>query len=501
MRRLTLAVVAAGTMTAALAAAPALAASGLDLVTHGKPGAMPACAGCHGLDGAGRAASGIPRIGGLDATFMRRQFENAMTGTRDNSVMVPIAKALTPTELTAVTDYYAQQNPPAVAEDVPADAVARGQRIAEHGAWSRGVPACTLCHGVAGMGIGTQFPRLNGQVARYIQAQLEAWQAGTRHGDPIGLMGGIAGRLSKPEIADVAAYFAALPKLPDLPAVAPAKPAQAVPAAGDIFTPPPDSAIPNNEFGDMVRLGLNIFEDPQRYAPQYVGNPLACRNCHLDAGRLANAAPMWAAYVKYPAYRAKNRHVNSFEERIQGCFRYSLNGKAPPFGDTTLLAVETYAYFLATGAPTRTEMKGGGYPKLSRPAQPMNFRRGEAVYAARCALCHGDDGQGQATKAGAPGFPPLWGDHSFNWGAGMADIRNAAGFVKANMPLSQGGSLSDQEAWDVAMFIDSHERPQDPRFAGSVEATRATYHDEDTSMYGRTVNGVALGSTPLQPGY
>ncbi|WP_239992125.1 c-type cytochrome [Rhodopila globiformis] len=512
MKRLAVAVLAAGTM----AVAPALAASGIDIVTHGVPGSVPACLACHGLDGAGRPGGGIPRIGGLDAAYMRQQFANAVSGARGNTVMVAIAKALDPDAMTAVTDYYARQNPPAVAEDAPADAIARGQRIAEHGVWSRGVPSCTLCHGAAGMGIGTHFPRLNGQVASYIQTQLKDWQAGTRRGDPMGLMAGIARKLTKADIADVAAYFAALPRLPALPAAVPAGEGQvgegqagegqagegqAGSASGEGFVPPPDNAIPHGPFGDMVRLGLRIFDDPQRYAADYTGNSLQCRNCHLDAGRLANSAPLWAAYVAYPAWRAKNGHVNSFAERLQGCFRYSLNGKAPPLGDRTLLAVESYAYFLATGAPTRTEMKGRGYPTPDKPAMPMDARRGATVYAARCALCHGEDGQGQKTAAGAPGFPPLWGAQSFNWGAGMADIRNAAGFIKANMPLSQGGSLSGQEAWDLAMFIDTRERPQDPRFAGSVEETRAKYHEHGMSMYGQTMNGVVLGSAPLPPGH
>ncbi len=82
-------------------------------------------------------------------------------------------------------------------------------------------------------------------------------------------------------------------------------------------------------------------------------------------------------------------------------------------------------------------------------------------------------------------FPALWGARSFNWGAGMGDIRNAAGFVKANMPLGLGGTLTDQQAWDVATFMDSHERPRD---------TRAKFHDTPDSMYGRDVNGHVLGA-------
>ena len=91
-------------------------------------------------------------------------------------------------------------------------------------------------------------------------------------------------------------------------------------------------------------------------------------------------------------------------------------------------------------------------------------------------------------------FPALWGTKSFNWGAGMGNIKNAAGFIQANMPLGLGGTLSDQQAWDVATYMDSHERPQDPRFKGSIAATRTLYHDKPDDMYGVMVNGQLLGA-------
>jgi cytochrome c len=71
-----------------------------------------------------------------------------------------------------------------------------------------------------------------------------------------------------------------------------------------VFVPPAESAIPNNEFGQLVRLGKQIFDNPSRFAKAYVGNSLRCSSCHLDAGRKANSAPLWAAYVRYPAYRS-----------------------------------------------------------------------------------------------------------------------------------------------------------------------------------------------------
>jgi thiosulfate dehydrogenase len=258
------------------------------------------------------------------------------------------------------------------------------------------------------------------------------------------------------------------------------------------FIPPPADSIPNDEFGKMVKKGEQIFVNTQDTARAYVGNSLNCVNCHLDAGRKAGASPLWAAWPAYPAYRSKNKHVNTFAERLQGCFRFSMNGKAPPDGDEVLVALESYSYWLATGAPVRQELAGRGYPSLAAPAAAPDYARGEKLYAQHCALCHGADGAGQRSN-GKTVFPPLWGAQSFNWGAGMHDVKNAAAFIAANMPLGLGGSLSTQQAWDLALFMDSHERPQDPRFTGSVEQTRKKYHDSPTSMYGLTVHGHVLG--------
>lgn len=259
------------------------------------------------------------------------------------------------------------------------------------------------------------------------------------------------------------------------------------------FTPPSAASLPDTEFGKVVRQGEQIFLHTPQMAGKFVGNDLNCASCHLDAGRRPDSAPMWAAYVLYPAYRAKNEHVNTLAERLQGCFRFSMNGKAPAADDPTLTALQTYMFWLASKAPTGVALEGQGYRKLPAPAQPADYVRGKAVYAQYCAVCHGADGQGQ--KNGEhPVFPALWGPDSFNWGAGMHQIGNAAGFIKANMPLGQAGMLNDQEAWDVAYFMNAHERPQDPRYKESVAATRAKYHDSDDSLYGIEVNGHLLGS-------
>jgi len=280
----------------------------------------------------------------------------------------------------------------------------------------------------------------------------------------------------------------------DAPSAPPKAEINAAVGTGATFTPPPESSIPDDEFGKMIKLGRDIMLDTPKYAKAYVGNTLSCVNCHTDAGRMAGSAPLWAAYVNYPAYRSKNKKVNTYEERIQGCFMYSQNGKAPPLGSETLVALESYSYWLAKGLPTDEKVAGRGYPDVAEPAQSPDYVRGQKVYDAKCAVCHGADGQGQYV-GGETVFPPLWGDKSFNWGAGMGSYKNAAKFIYANMPYGMSYSLTPQEAWDVAYFMDAHERPQDPRWQGSVAATRAKFHDTKFSLYGIRVNGKLLGDT------
>lgn len=271
---------------------------------------------------------------------------------------------------------------------------------------------------------------------------------------------------------------------------APARPA--TPPTPVAFAPPPDSAMGDDPLGRQIALGQRIFTDTGHEAPHLVGNDLKCSNCHMDEGRRANSAPLWAAYGLYPQYRKKNGHVNNFGERIRECFRYSMNGVQPAADDPAVLAIEAYAAFLATGAPHGVTLPGQGYAQLPPPAQPASHERGRDIYKARCALCHGADGAGQHVED-VTTIPPLWGPRSFNWGAGMAQVPNAAAFIRANMPQDKPGSLSVQDAWDVAAFVDGKPRPQDPRWLGSAQATAERFHDPKRSQYGTVVDGVRLG--------
>jgi thiosulfate dehydrogenase len=153
---------------------------------------------------------------------------------------------------------------------------------------------------------------------------------------------------------------------------------------------------------------------------------------------------------------------------------------------------------MARGLPSGVSPAGRGFPAIDAPPLAPDDRRGGEAYAQNCSACHGPDGAGQKIEGG-PSYPPLWGARSYNWGAGMARIDKAAAFIRANMPQGAEGSLTVQEAWDVAHYIDGKTRPQDPRFTISPGATRARHHDTPFSRYGTVVDGVLLGDPPATP--
>jgi cytochrome c553 len=179
---------------------------------NGK-GAAP-CMACHGTDGAGQPTAGHPRLAGLDAAYLQQQLDDFASGARSNSVMQPTATALSEEERHAVATYYSKLPLPAALATptamMPAPA-SIGAVLATRGDWSRGVPGCVQCHGPAGSGVGAHFPPLAGQPASYIEAQLNAWQKGSRHNDPLQLMQHISSALSAQEILAVATWFAAQP--------------------------------------------------------------------------------------------------------------------------------------------------------------------------------------------------------------------------------------------------------------------------------------------------
>lgn len=219
----------------------------------------------------------------------------------------------------------------------------------------------------------------------------------------------------------------------------------------------------------------------------------------LDAGRQANSARPWGGYGTYPRYRQKNGKVNTLGERRQDCFKFSLNGQAPQLDIAEMVALQTRAWWLRKSGPVGEGLAGAGYPKQNvKPPLPPDDGRGEKVYKSSSALCLGHNGQGQQV-AERVAFPPLWGSKSFDRGASIGRLDNAAAFIKANMPFSRGNNPSDQDAWGVAMPLDAHAAAQPSLQGCRGGATCKSAQYGTTSLYGMPINGASAGFARRRP--
>jgi len=171
------------------------------------------CSACHGTDG-NSVIPANPTIAGQHPEYTYRQLTNfkAVGGKpaeRNNAVMAGMVAALSDEDMRNLAAYYAAQKPKGnVARDP--ELARLGQAIFRGGVLSKGVAACSGCHATNGAGMPAQYPRLAGQHAGYIEAQLKSFRAGERANDPNRMMRAIAAKLSDREIAAVAEYIAGL---------------------------------------------------------------------------------------------------------------------------------------------------------------------------------------------------------------------------------------------------------------------------------------------------
>ena len=221
-----------------------------------------------------------------------------------------------------------------------------------------------------------------------------------------------------------------------------------------VFNVPHDSLIGDDSLGRSIRRGRALLAHTRDSLPRLVGNALNCTSCHPDNGTRPYAMPWVGVYGRFPQYRSRSASVQIIEDRIEDCFLRSMNGRPPARDSREMRDMIAYMAFLSRGVPVGVELAGQGQRRLS--VTTGDSAAGARLYASDCARCHGQDGGGLAG-------PPVWGDSSYNIGAGMARVRTAGSFIRYNMPMDRPGTLTDQQAMDVATFINSQPRPD---FAG-----------------------------------
>ncbi len=219
----------------------------------------------------------------------------------------------------------------------------------------------------------------------------------------------------------------------------------------------------------LVMYGEELIAHTARYlGPQgtmmQITNGMNCQNCHLQAGKQVWGNNYSAVFSTYPKFRDRSGGIETIAKRVNDCIERSLNGTPLDTTSKEMSAILAYMEWLSDGVPKGEKPVGSGIRQLAYLNRAADPQRGAVVYTTHCASCHGVNGQGEAAKEGRGyRYPPLWGSHSYNTGAGLYRLSRLAGFVKDNMPFEksshQSPLLSDEEAWDVAAFVNSRPRP------------------------------------------
>lgn len=220
----------------------------------------------------------------------------------------------------------------------------------------------------------------------------------------------------------------------------------------------------DQEHWDAILQGYDLATHTYERLPENVPvDRLHCSSCHINAGGNPRSAWWVGLRSRYPTDA-------DLQARINQCFERSMNGVAlcTPASegnagdcDTNqpMTSFLTYMAWLdeqwqAQGLEMTPPQ---GYPPIA--ALTGDVARGADLFEPKCGICHGVSGQGQ-TAQGDYAFPPLWGVHSFNASAGLARNQEVlAQFIRWNMPYNVPGTLTDQQAWDLAAYLESQPRP------------------------------------------
>src|SRR5690606_10965806 len=221
--------------------------------------------------------------------------------------------------------------------------------------------------------------------------------------------------------------------------------------------------------GEDIRYGREMIAHTAEYlGPKGkvmpVSNGMNCQNCHLDAGTRPFGNNYGAVASTYPKFRARSGTEETIEKRVNDCFERSLNGEALAEDSREMKAIVAYINWLGKDVPQGGAPEGSGILELAFLDRAANPEKGQLIYEQKCVTCHSTNGNGIMNAEGtAWTYPPLWGEHSYNNGAGLFRLSRFAGYIKANMPLGAtytAPQLTDEEAWDIAAYVNTMYHPQ-----------------------------------------
>lgn len=261
--------------------------------------------------------------------------------------------------------------------------------------------------------------------------------------------------------------------------------------------------VPRNPYNDtlmagsretaQIRRGYLLFTETPQQAARYTHDALACSNCHLNSGQRQRALPLVGIATAFPEFNKRAARLFSLEDRIVDCFLRSENAAGgadlPTASSPEVLDIAAYLTWLsqgyALGKPLPWRGQNAIAPGKLIPVAKLDPGRGGELFADRCVSCHGADGQG--VQIGDKKAGPLWGPASWNDGAGAARVYTLAGIIRYSMPYLDPGSLTDEEAQQIARFITSKPRPTYPfktqDYPGGSTPPDAVYYRPTPSLH------------------
>jgi thiosulfate dehydrogenase len=197
---------------------------------------------------------------------------------------------------------------------------------------------------------------------------------------------------------------------------------------------------------DMIIYGKDLIANTSKYLGPHgsvlqISNGMNCQNCHLDAGTRPWGNNYSAVFSTYPKFRARSGSIENIYKRVNDCFERSLNSKALDTNSYEMQSIYAYMKWLGQDVPKGKKPYSVGLPTLTYLNRAADLKKGKAVYSNNCQSCHS----------------------SYNDGAGLYRITKFSSFVNSNMPFNQATHdkplLTDEEAWDVAAYVNSQPRP------------------------------------------